>query len=255
MRLDDHCVAIADGFTTNEIDALTSTDGGKKWTVHSLDAQDLDGLSGLSCANPSLCFAVGSEGSMTDPTGVIIETIDGGAVWTQSSIPAGAGPYTGVTCESATRRVAEGLINNNSGTEIGQIIATRNAGKIWKIEPSPTGFVNDDSIACSRELLCVVTGLSTEADRPAVAYSTDGGSAWTFASLYAVTVRSPNGVSCSTGTQCVAVGRRRSLGNRQRSRDVESEGHDRVHRLRSCLLRIHNAMRYDTRRRRRRNDI
>jgi photosystem II stability/assembly factor-like uncharacterized protein len=144
-------------------------------------------LSSLSCASPSNCVAVGSNG--------IVATTDGGTTWVDQTVPGGPLDLTGVSCAVATSCVAVG-----SGT----ILATSDSGKTWAVQapPAATDFLS--SVSCSSTMNCTAVGQDGTTLAAVIITTTNGGTTWT-AETAPPGVGYIHNVSCPTAKSCFAV--------------------------------------------------
>ncbi|MGH9088915.1 MAG: WD40/YVTN/BNR-like repeat-containing protein [Acidimicrobiales bacterium] len=113
-----HCVAVGNGVATapgspyGPSEALTSSDGGRSW---SLAGPVLTGTAGsLSCPVPGRCWAAGHRQS----AGLLAATTDGGASWSAVGIPAGVEYVGDISCPTTGDCVAVG----SATTTVGQIV-------------------------------------------------------------------------------------------------------------------------------------
>jgi photosystem II stability/assembly factor-like uncharacterized protein len=139
-------------------------------------------LAGISCTNPSTCYAVGDGGT-------ILATTNGGATWTQEA--SGTGAYLkGISCTNWATCFAVG--------DGGTILATSNAGATWTPQTSNT-TAPLLAISCASWATCAAVGAGGT-----IRTTVNGGGWWstqpsgTTADLY--------GVSCPTTATCFAVG-------------------------------------------------
>ncbi len=106
----------------------------------------------------------------------MINTTDGGAVWSLQTLPEDFSPATGVSCPTTTNCSVVGD-NSNSG---GVLAFTTDGGAVWS---SSSGSVGPYlyGVSCPTSSDCVAVGEgSTNA---AVARSSDGGQSWTTGSI------------------------------------------------------------------------
>jgi hypothetical protein len=169
-------------------------------------------LSGVSCVSTTMCFAVGSSG--LDPHKTLVERWNGTA-WSVVASPNQPGTFThnrleSVSCTSATSCFAVG--NYDDGAI--KTLVERWNGSAWSIVASPNTSSDNSrlrSVSCVSATSCIAVG--DHFDTPVVGSKTLverwNGVVWSV-------VASPNapsnafsaleGVSCTSATNCVAVG-------------------------------------------------
>ena len=179
-----------------------TVDGGTTWSAQPLSLAATPELSGIACPTDVACMAVGSSGGVPG-AGIVLVTHNGGATWTQASVPAGAFVLTAVQCANLSQCTA--VISD--GTNIWSA-RTTDFGRTWVQGGTlPAGFSDPRTITCTAGI-CVVAGYvptTTGHGEGAIALSDDGGQTWV-----AGTVPSGTGVLqsalCLTALSCVAVG-------------------------------------------------
>lgn len=170
-----------------------------------LTALSLATIDAASCASAARCWVGGSTGG--GGTGGVWMTGDGGATWTQQTLPGRTGTLLGLTCVSATQCWAVG--------QGGTILATSDGGATWIAESSGLrgrGAANLNAISCAGATLCWAVGDATArrgrrgggGGAATILATTDAGATWT--AQASGTTRNLLGVSCPTATQCWAVG-------------------------------------------------
>jgi hypothetical protein len=173
-------------------------------------------LSGVSCASPTNCMAVGSYYQVTiGARQTLIEAWDG-AAWSvvPSPSPSPASELSAVSCVSSTYCVAVGSSGPGHGNSIptNQTLVEVWNGSIWAIAPSPNAGSPDNvlsGVSCVTTSYCVVVGEWGD-----VLGSTHtlmelwNGLAWstTPSPSPGSLVNSLTGVSCASSTACMAVG-------------------------------------------------
>ncbi len=132
------CVAL--GYAESAIpkneaaDIVTSTNGGKTWTITVEKVAAVTELSGVSCEGTKLCVAIGQHYTETHGSysfaGAIFTRAAVGDRWKPRTPPAGVGGLFDVTCPSSTHCVAVGALKaDNAGT----VLTSTNAGKSWTV--------------------------------------------------------------------------------------------------------------------------
>lgn len=141
--------------------AMYSSDNGGTWlTSTSIQSKDFY-PSGLSCSG-NICNYVGSDSGAT--VGVLLRSIDGGAIWDKVSIPSNVSPYSiscsGINCASLG-------FNPDGGSTV---ISSSDSGLTWVLSNSllPSDVY---SIACGGAN-CILVGGTT------IVRSSNGGLDW-----------------------------------------------------------------------------
>jgi photosystem II stability/assembly factor-like uncharacterized protein len=213
---------------------LATTDGGQSWTsqpgpaLPTNPAQNgppggFPGLAAMSCATISSCVVIAYDGasSVSSPSEVFA-TSDGGASWSQSTLPSpAAGEFvpsdlscSGMTCVAVG---SFGLWQSRSGPGGDEVQGIRSlggaaytsddGGVTWSASPAPpnAGFVT--SLTCPNAADCYVLSAS------AVFETKDGGQAWAQVSTSGLPgpSGSPPGwnfisMSCATSSSCWLTG-------------------------------------------------
>jgi photosystem II stability/assembly factor-like uncharacterized protein len=186
---------------------LRTTDGGSTWTEQpGPTSGDLApivvdgvpessyGLSAISCSTASVCEASGTNQTPGDV--LMLGTTDGGATWTQQTVPnTDGGLVDQLSCPSAT--VCEAI-------DFLGFLRTTDGGSTW-VNQNGLGLGFPGSISCSSTTVCEAVGSSF------LLGTSDGGATWT-----AQTPPAPVGdyygfigaqsVSCTTSDVCFAAG-------------------------------------------------
>ena len=171
-----------------------------------------DQLSGLSCAGPSSCMAVGSFDS-SGVTKTLVESWNG-SVWSLVSSPNPTGAtdseLSAVSCISTSGCVAVGKYTTSTVTK--SLVESWN-GSVWSLvaSPNPTGASQSvlSGVACASGSSCDAVGASVASSTVTALVERWNGSVWSV-------VSSPNpigaaasefsAVSCRAATSCIAVG-------------------------------------------------
>jgi hypothetical protein len=173
-------------------------------------------LSDISCTSESLCTAVGSyfkEGT----TKTLAERWNGSS-WSAQSTTNSATSSTelfAVSCDSASSCTAVGQDGS------GKLFAEHWNGSVWattSAPPSPAGGSAPrlESVSCTSASACVAVGYYLDSSsflKKTLAESWNG-SSWSILSTTNPTTKGNSllGVSCSSASSCVAVGRYVALG-------------------------------------------
>jgi photosystem II stability/assembly factor-like uncharacterized protein len=199
----------------------TTSTGGAGWT-HRVSGTT-SWLRGVSCRNANVCLAVGDSG-------VILRSRDGGATWTNASLPGFEHNVKAVTCTGADTCIAVGtdtVLHGGNGRLVAQnsdawlfgldcptasacvavgngsaIAITADGGATWKVR-APTMSPQLNGVDCISALQCVAVGGSWSEDGRILS-SADGGRTWT--RRLANNKYELDGVSCPTTQLCIAVG-------------------------------------------------
>ena len=210
-----NCVAVGEDSAGSAGVILTSANDGSSWTAQAVPS-GVGALTAVSCPTVGVCYAAGSATSQFgQPTGAIVS--DMGGSWASQTVPAGTPTLTGLSCSSQTACVAVGTTPQSPSGQAtaGQALYTTSSGSTWSSSTLATqGSVPNtvNAISCpSGTTECVAVGSGSSA--PAW-YSTDGGGSWTDSTWPNSNISSNpvapfpalSGISCSSGTSCVAVG-------------------------------------------------
>ena len=229
------CPSTAD-CTAVEGDTVARTvDGGSVWTDQTVASAN---LIAVSCPTTEVCFAVGAgvwvttDGGISwSPTGSlpgiggdfrgisctsvehcvvvsfsfgdIYATDDGGSTWTAQVPPAvNQNGYLAVSCGTSLTCVAVGI-------GVGTPTYTTDGGATWHAGVAPP---NDGlaGVSCSTATDCVAVGFDEPTNSaptaPPILTTSDGGQTWTALSVTSSTLYELDSVSCTTSSDCVAVG-------------------------------------------------
>jgi len=197
-------------------------------------------LQAVSCAATTVCVAVGEAPvpASTNMTGIAFTTGDGGATWTQPTLPPDVTDLDGVSCPTTSDCTAVGAYDGAGGT--GPVaLGSTDGGTTWTAESVPAG-ASMSAVSCTSASQCVsvegqgqtgtaavvdvengstwgtetITGMSRADGVSCIsawctvvgtgsATSVDGGGTWTVTSTSGTDQYGP--VSCATTSTCVAV--------------------------------------------------
>lgn len=189
------------------------------WTMESLPvppgAPDT-WLTSISCASPDACTAVGSASSYAPSTGSQSSPLAyrwDGATWSlQTPVnPAGSpnGYLRGVSCPTESFCTAVGLDTADPRSE--PLVETWDGGS-WSVQtpatPPGSSIFDLGAVSCTAPDACTAVGGYNDANGwPRTLAERWDGSAWTVQDIPSVQAQnSLNDVSCSSATDCVAVG-------------------------------------------------
>jgi hypothetical protein len=207
------CVAVGN-YQSGFVQAgMAETWDGQQWTWQSSFPvpTDSDGwqLTGVSCASPHFCEAVG--GYTNTDTGLndtFAATWNGTAWSAQSTVNPDPNDFqfeqfNTVSCSSPTFCVAWG--SGNAGNP-GETLAEQWNGSSWQMQTVPSSDATVNSVACTSRNFCEAVGLGS-------AYIWDG-SAWTAQTIPGSAGSGGlQGVSCTSRNFCEAVGEYNSSPN------------------------------------------
>jgi hypothetical protein len=204
---------------------LSEVWNGTSWTVLTTPnrkgaiANELDAV---SCRSATACTAVGSYENSSGPTSALAEAWNGTS-WTIQTTPTPNGGTDGylhaVSCRSTTACTAVGTFSNRSGAQV--TLAERWNGTSWTVQttPSPSRSVlglEPDSelhgVSCSSATACTAVGTFYNRSRAQVTLAEVwNGTSWTVQTTPnpSVAMYGNSGldaVSCSSATDCTAVG-------------------------------------------------
>jgi hypothetical protein len=208
------CASAADCEAVMQVDgSIPAAEGwdGTAWTLQTVtQSENEDYPQSVSCSSATNCMAAG-WGS-TSNSGVAWANLWNGSTWTDSfPLRFPGSRFLGVSCPSAASctAVGYGAINNAGGP-----LAERWNGKVWKDEPVPqpsqTGLGVLNSVSCVSAADCVAVGVvaGPQSANQVLAYRWDGKS-WTQQTLPApagAINAHLSGVSCTSASNCMAVG-------------------------------------------------
>jgi len=151
------------------------------------------------------CFAVGASSTDT----ALAEHWNGAAWEIQATLttPNGVGSLNAVSCTAADDCIAVGSMGTLT-------LAEQWNGTAWNIQPTPYPGGSKDAltgVSCTSASACTAVGWYVSATSPSVSYQTVAerwnGSAWTIQPSATPGVDSAlDGVSCTTASNCMAVG-------------------------------------------------
>jgi hypothetical protein len=197
---------------------LAETWNGTAWAIAATPeppgAQSAE-LTGISCSSATSCTAVGDYFDSSNTQVTLAERWNG-TRWSVKATPnptgAQSAELTGISCSSATSCVAVGDYFDSSNAQV--TLAEKWNGTRWSVKatPNPAGAQSAEltAVSCSSPASCVAVGAEHDSTGASVTLAEAwNGKHW---SLQAT----PNpggagfsrltGVSCASGTSCVAVG-------------------------------------------------
>jgi hypothetical protein len=176
-------------------------------------------LASVSCVSATTCTAVGSATINTAPHQFVgalyaVGKVNGGS-WTVQTVPDPAdyqnGGLNGVSCTSASSCIAVGQYETT--TNVTKALAERWNGTSWTVlsVPDPATSSNTQlyAVSCSAADTCMAVGTwTTGGDNGYTLAELWNGTSWTIVPTptKATDVAVLDGVSCPSGTSCVAVG-------------------------------------------------
>ena len=150
------------------------------------------GLTSVACATTTTCEAVGVTGY---GTALALGTKNGGAAWTQQTLPKVNGSLTAVACPSSLECIAVGS---------GASLSTTNGGLGWTSHSLANASLT--GISCTGPKFCLAVGSSppsnTSCPSGSSFASTDWGKTWSKTSLGCVV---PAGVFCTSSSTCEVI--------------------------------------------------
>jgi hypothetical protein len=204
------CVAAGYDSGSTETQTVIETWNGTNWSVTPSPNVGGDYLYGVSCANPTFCVAVGRSVVSSSQNAALIESWNG-SQWSVVSSPSEeTGSYlSGVSCTSATSCVADGWAVTTSGSAEGLIESWN--GTSWSIMSSPNlgSGTELSAVSCASSVSCMAVGTAFDSSPNLVTVAESwNGSEWTLTPTPnpATYDNLLNGVSCTSGENCVAVG-------------------------------------------------
>lgn len=191
-----NCVAVGSvygGLFGNSDAIATSSDGGASWSLLS-NPPNAYGLNSVSCDAAAVCVALGSDYASS---GYILYSADGGSTWSSTSPPANIQVLNAVSCPTGGTCVAVGQDTSGNGIAL----YSSDGGQTWTQATGDAGSNMYNAVSCVGAH-CVMGGYPGAGW---LEYSTDSGQTWTTGALPA-DYPTIFAMSCSTSTDCVAVG-------------------------------------------------
>ncbi len=173
---------------------LSTKDGGRTWDEN--DHKLASFLRTLTCPDPNICYAVGTDD-------VILKTTDGGKNWQQQQSVTGGG-LQDISCSSVTVCYIiayQGLYASDS--DGGTVESTTDGGKTWTRKASGPDFGSFLSISCPAATRCIAVGFS---DPYKIVGTADSGKNWQMPKLRLEMFASFNSITCASNLFCVTVG-------------------------------------------------
>ena len=213
------CVAVGSYLdSSGHSHILAESWNGSSWTVTPTSDplyNTASGMNAVSCVSTTSCVAVGSY---NDSGGNLIPDADvwNGSSWTLwgGTLPNGAvgGVFNSVHCRSSVSCYAVGTWTDASN--VTHVLADHWNASGWGVQAisEPSGATESDleGIGCPTQSLCVAVGQYRDASNNSLSLVESwNGSTWSVQSTpnpSGSTYNQLDGVSCSTATQCTAVG-------------------------------------------------
>jgi hypothetical protein len=180
-------------------------------------AKSLGFLRGISCTASAACTAAGYYENNSKELVPLAERWNGTA-WSVQEPPSPTGTKDsylyGVSCTSSTACTAVGIFVNSAKTAF-LPLAERWNGTAWSVQepPIPTGSTDTflEGVSCTSSTACIATGYFYNSSNEAVPLAESwNGTAWSVQEPPIPTGAKTGllvGVSCTSSTACVAVGR------------------------------------------------
>jgi hypothetical protein len=211
----DRCVAVGDYTNASGSRPLTELWNGQAWSIAAAPSPagtQAASLAAVSCAAAASCVAVGT--SFNGTVNVTLAEAWNGTHWSVAPTPnvadAQASILSAVSCPAAGHCTAVGYYA--TATVTGTLAETWN-GSAWSISQTPdaagSAFTTLTGVSCPVVNRCVAVGGYTTAPSPLAIAETWNGSAWAIQALPSPQGASgtfPQGVSCTSATDCTAVG-------------------------------------------------
>jgi hypothetical protein len=216
----DACTAVGSYYidTSGVVVALAERWNGSAWALQTTPdpaGSTLNELSGISCAGPATCTAVGYAST---PMGLAtLAEAWNGASWVMQTTPtisgASSSELSGVSCTAADSCTAVGHYVNSAAETVA--LAEAWNGTAWKLETTatPAGTTTSElsGVSCAAGDACTAVGSSTGSSNTTVTLAEAwNGSSWKIEPTPAITgaVRgsSLQGVSCRPADTCTSVG-------------------------------------------------
>jgi hypothetical protein len=183
----NHCVIV------NGTSIVHRLQGGKALADPSLpNLLGVSGIGGIDCGSPTFCTATAGQGSL-------LVTQTGGSPWTRQR-----GAFQGgeVICLSATGCLTFAPADSYDNEFISYLEATTSSGSSWHAVSFPASNRDVAALSCGSTTSCV--GLDSSSTD---LYGNGMTGTWSTGSLAgAQDLLQPQGLSCISGSSCVAVG-------------------------------------------------
>jgi hypothetical protein len=206
------CAAVGDS-------ALVERWDGARWTIAPFGAKTSQSqLQQLACASASNCFSVGTYATATSEGRALIEHWNGKA-WSMVATPTPSASsdaqLTGISCANATNCMAVG---SSEGPDTGTTLVEHWNGARWSVLASPNAKGADESqlssVSCPAVNRCTAVGFTFSETGGKILVEQWNGKAWSITPVAAPSgaqVAELIGVTCTTATNCTAVGTSASL--------------------------------------------
>jgi len=181
-------------------------------------------LSSISCVSATSCVAVGSDQTGGADNGDILLLAEywNGSKWKLARTPnPGGGPFAAfnsVSCAGASDCTAVGYQQRSAGAPT-RTLAEHWNGSTWTIEATPslaTAVSQLNAISCTSTSSCEAVGYHNSSKGSAALAEHWNGTSWAVQAtpVQAGTTSSAlNGISCISGSDCIAVGAFTSAGS------------------------------------------
>jgi len=186
---------------------ITTGDAGATWNAVASPQNALAVLS-VTCASPSDCTAVVSDGTSTWAA----HSPDFGQSWQQEgNLPSTFQPENDLTCVAGGLCLDAGYTPTTNSHGAGAVALSADGGATWALASVPTGIGVLQSTACPSATVCLAAGTTgtTVSDvvpaKGELLRSTDGGHTWR-QSTGTVPVEDVYGMACPSADQCAMVG-------------------------------------------------
>jgi hypothetical protein len=186
---------------------ITTSDAGATWSS-AVSPQNALVVSSVTCASPTDCTAVVSDGTSTWTA----HSDDFGQAWQQEGdLPPLFLPGNDLTCIAGGTCIDAGYVPTSNGHGQGAVAVSADGGQTWALASVPSGVGVLQSSACRSASDCLAAGTTgtTVSDvvpaKGELLRSGDGGHTWVLATG-AVPVDDVYGVACPSDEQCAMVG-------------------------------------------------
>jgi hypothetical protein len=165
-------------------------------------------VSSVTCAGPSDCTAIVSDGTATWSA----HSADFGATWQQEgNFPSPFLPGNDLTCVAGGTCIDAGYVPTSNSHGQGAVAVSADGGQTWALASVPSGLGVLQSTACLSATDCLAAGTTgtTVSDvvpaKGELLRSGDGGHTWE-AATGGLSVDDVYGMACPSSEQCVMVG-------------------------------------------------
>jgi hypothetical protein len=230
------CTAVGTYSNGSVNSTLAESWNGSSWTVETTvnpstaSANPSQGFSGVACASPTSCVAVGSYTVGVNTGQTLVESWNGttwSVVPSANTSPSADNYLNDVSCSAPTSCVAVGIFR---GATTFQTLTESWNGSSWSVVASPNTSSTIDNelnaVTCTNPSFCMAVGYDDTGASPPSLIEMWNGTAWSIVSGPSTSVPNSDenflyGVSCTDPSNCVAAGHWSNTGDVKDSTLIE----------------------------------